>query len=92
MKLGVAIPAIDAAVGGDPAALREFARAVEAICYQNLSVPDQVLGVNVADRIGATATSRRIPNKSSTRCHTNVRSMPLVTSLSARITQPMEAT
>jgi hypothetical protein len=31
MKLGVAIPAIDPAVGGDPAALREFAQADEGL-------------------------------------------------------------
>lgn len=52
MKLGVAIPAIDEAVGGDPAALREFAQAAEAIGYQDLAAPDHVLGVNVASRPG----------------------------------------
>src|SRR5271154_5486430 len=50
MKLGVAIPGIDAAVGGDPVALREFAQAAEEIGYQDLSAPDHVLGVNVASR------------------------------------------
>jgi len=50
MKLGVAIPAIDEAIGGDPAALREFAQAAEEIGYQDLSAPDHVLGVNVASR------------------------------------------
>jgi len=50
MKLGVAIPAIDPAIGGDPAALREFAQAAEAIGYQDLAAPDHVLGVNVASR------------------------------------------
>src|SRR5271163_2529359 len=50
MKLGVAIPGIDAAVGGDPAAIREFAQVAEEIGYQDLSAPDHVLGVNVASR------------------------------------------
>src|SRR5580700_2252937 len=50
MKLGVAIPMIDEAVGGDPSAIREFAQAAEEIGYQDLSVPDHVLGVNVASR------------------------------------------
>ena len=52
MKLGVAIPIIDAAVGGDPGALREFAQIAEALGYQDLSAPDHVLGVNVASRPG----------------------------------------
>jgi len=50
MKLGVALPEIDVAVGGDPAAIREFAQAAEEIGYQDLSAPDHVLGVNVASR------------------------------------------
>jgi probable F420-dependent oxidoreductase len=50
MKLGVAIPVIDAAVGGDPNAIRDFAQAAEAIGYHDLSVPDHVLGANVASR------------------------------------------
>src|ERR1700735_3033025 len=50
MKLGVAIPAIDQAIGGDPVALREFAQAAEEIGYQDLAAPDHVLGVNVASR------------------------------------------
>jgi hypothetical protein len=29
MKLGVALPLIDVAVGGDPAAIREFAQTAE---------------------------------------------------------------
>jgi probable F420-dependent oxidoreductase len=52
MKLGVAIPAIDPAVGGDPAALREFAQTAEGPGYDDLSAPDHVLGVNVASRPG----------------------------------------
>ncbi|HEX4367125.1 MAG TPA: LLM class F420-dependent oxidoreductase [Rhodopila sp.] len=50
MKLGVAIPVIDSAVGGDPNAIRDFAQAAEDIGYHDLSVPDHVLGVNVASR------------------------------------------
>jgi probable F420-dependent oxidoreductase len=50
MKLGVAVPVIDSAVGGDPNAIRDFAQAAEAIGYHDLSVPDHVLGVNVATR------------------------------------------
>ena len=50
MKLGVAIPVIDPAVGGDPNAIRDFAQAAEDIGYHDLSVPDHVLGVNVASR------------------------------------------
>jgi hypothetical protein len=50
MKLGVALPLIDVAVGGDPAAIREFAQTAEEIGYQDLAAPDHVLGVNVASR------------------------------------------
>jgi probable F420-dependent oxidoreductase len=50
MKLGVALPAVDDAIGGDPIAIREFAQAAEAIGYQDLAAPDHVLGVNVASR------------------------------------------
>ena len=50
MKLGVALPFIDVAVGGDPVAIREFAQTAEEIGYQDLSAPDHVLGVNVASR------------------------------------------
>ncbi len=50
MKLGVAIPVIDAEIGGDPVAIRDFAQAAEDIGYQDLSAPDHVLGVNTASR------------------------------------------
>ena len=50
MKLGVALPFIDLAVGGNPAAIREFAQTAEEIGYQDLAAPDHVLGVNVASR------------------------------------------
>ena len=50
MKLGVALPFIDFAVGSDPAAIREFAQMAEEIGYQDLAAPDHVLGVNVASR------------------------------------------
>jgi len=36
MRLGVALPLVDAEVGGDPVAIREFAQAAEEIGYQNL--------------------------------------------------------
>jgi hypothetical protein len=36
MKLGVALPLIDVAVGGDPAAIREFAQTAEEIGYRDL--------------------------------------------------------
>jgi len=52
MKLGVALPVIDAEVGGDPGAIRDFAQAAEEIGYHDLSVPDHVLGVNAASRPG----------------------------------------
>ncbi|MGH7043424.1 MAG: LLM class F420-dependent oxidoreductase [Acetobacteraceae bacterium] len=52
MKLGVAVPVIDADIGGDPVAIRDFAQAAEALGYQDLSVPDHVLGVDVANRPG----------------------------------------
>lgn len=52
MRLGVAIPVIDSEIGGDPGAIRAFAQAAEEIGYQDLSVPDHVLGVNVASRPG----------------------------------------
>jgi hypothetical protein len=50
MKRGVALPLIDVAVGGDPAAVREFAQTAEEIGYQDLAAPDHVFGVNVASR------------------------------------------
>ena len=48
MKLGVALPIVD--IGGEPAALREFAQAAEAIGYHGIAAPDHVLGVNVVSR------------------------------------------
>lgn len=52
MRLGVAIPVVDVEIGGDPGAIREFARVAEEIGYQDLALPDHVLGVNVANRSG----------------------------------------
>ena len=46
MKLGIALPLID--IGGDPATVRDFAQAAEALGYDHLGAPDHVLGVNVA--------------------------------------------
>ena len=48
MKLGVTLPLVD--IGGDPATVRLFAQAAETAGYDYLSVPDHVLGVNVASR------------------------------------------
>src|SRR6202790_1742239 len=50
MKLGVALPLVDAEIGGDPAVIRDFAQAAEEIGYRDLAAPDHVLGVNVASR------------------------------------------
>lgn len=52
MILGVALPVIDADIGGDPVAIQEFAQAAEEIGYQDLSAPDHVLGVNAGSRPG----------------------------------------
>ncbi len=46
MRLGVALPIVD--IGGEPAALREFAQAAEAIGYHGIAAPDHVLGVDIA--------------------------------------------
>jgi probable F420-dependent oxidoreductase len=48
MKLGISLPLID--IGGEPATVREFAQAAEALGYDHLGAPDHVLGVNVASR------------------------------------------
>ena len=48
MKLGIALPLID--IEGDPATVRDFAQAAEALGYDHLGAPDHVLGVNVATR------------------------------------------
>jgi probable F420-dependent oxidoreductase len=58
MKLGIALPLID--IQGDPATVRDFAQAAEAIGYHHLGAPDHVLGVNVASRPdwGARNTSK----------------------------------
>jgi probable F420-dependent oxidoreductase len=48
MKLGITLPLKD--VQGDPATVRDFARAAEATGYHHLGAPDHVLGVNVASR------------------------------------------
>ena len=57
MKLGVALPIVD--IGGEPAALREFAQAAEAIGYHGIAAPDHVLGVDVASRPGWTQPRAR---------------------------------
>jgi probable F420-dependent oxidoreductase len=48
MRLGVMMPFTD--IGGEPATVREYARATEAQGYTNLGLADHVLGVNVASR------------------------------------------
>jgi alkanesulfonate monooxygenase SsuD/methylene tetrahydromethanopterin reductase-like flavin-dependent oxidoreductase (luciferase family) len=48
MRLGVALPIVD--IGGEPAALREFVQAAEAIGYHGIAAPDHVLGANAASR------------------------------------------
>src|SRR3989440_11709438 len=57
MKLGVALPIVD--IGGEPAALREFAQAAEEIGYQGIAAPDHVLGANLASRPGWTQPRAR---------------------------------
>ena len=46
MRLGVMMPLGD--IGGEPAVVREFARAAEEIGFTNLGLPDHVLGGNPA--------------------------------------------
>jgi probable F420-dependent oxidoreductase len=48
MQLGALIPMTD--LDGDPATVRDFAQAMEALGYDFLEAPDHVLGVNVASR------------------------------------------
>jgi len=61
MKLGVALPFIDVAVGSDPAAIREFAQTAEEIGYQDLARPTtSSASMSRAALIGATATRRPI--------------------------------
>jgi probable F420-dependent oxidoreductase len=57
MKLGVALPIVD--IGGEPAPLREFAQAAEAIGYHGIAAPDHVLGVNIESRPGWTQSRAR---------------------------------
>jgi probable F420-dependent oxidoreductase len=48
LKLGILVPFGD--IGGDPATVREFARAAEGLGYDDLAAPDHVLGVNAVAR------------------------------------------
>ncbi len=48
MELGALIPMN--VLGGDPAAVRDYAQAMESLGYDFLEVPDHVLGANVASR------------------------------------------
>ena len=58
MKLGITLPLTD--IQGEPATVRDFAQAAEALGYHYLGAPDHVLGVNVASRPdwGARNTSK----------------------------------
>src|SRR5206468_11023848 len=59
MKLGVALPFIDVAVGGDPAAIREFAQTAEEIGIRIWPRPTtSSASMSRAAPIGATATRR----------------------------------
>ena len=51
MELGTLLPWSD--IGGDPAVIREYAQAAEAIGYDFLEAPDHVLGAREGDRTGA---------------------------------------
>src|SRR5215813_3352237 len=57
MRLGIALPIVD--IGGEPAALKEFAQAAEAIGYHGIAAPDHVLGANLASRPGWTQPRAR---------------------------------
>ena len=48
MQLGTLLPEGD--IGGDPAVVREYAQAAEAIGYDFVEAADHVLGVNAASR------------------------------------------
>ncbi|HXC90026.1 MAG TPA: LLM class F420-dependent oxidoreductase [Stellaceae bacterium] len=50
MELGTLLPWSD--IGGEPAVVREYAQAAEAIGYDFVEAPDHVLGVNAASRPG----------------------------------------
>jgi probable F420-dependent oxidoreductase len=50
MQLGTLLPLGD--IGGEPAVVREYAQAAEAIGYDFLEAPDHVVGVNAASRPG----------------------------------------
>jgi probable F420-dependent oxidoreductase len=51
MQLGALLPLGD--IGGDPATVREYAQAAEAIGYDFLEAPDHVLGAREGERTGA---------------------------------------
>lgn len=54
MELGALLPLGD--IGGDPATVREYAQAAEAIGYNFIEAPDHVLGANPANRAEADRT------------------------------------
>ncbi|MBV8120435.1 MAG: LLM class F420-dependent oxidoreductase [Alphaproteobacteria bacterium] len=51
MELGTLLPWGD--IGGDPAVVREYAQAAEAVGYHFVEAPDHVLGAREGDRTGA---------------------------------------
>jgi probable F420-dependent oxidoreductase len=51
MELGALLPLGD--IGGDPAIVREYAQAAEAIGYHFIEAPDHVLGAREGERTGA---------------------------------------
>ena len=77
MKLGVALPLIDVAVGGDPAAIREFAQTAEEIGYQDLAHPTtSSASTSRAAPIGATATPRPIFSTTRLSCSASSPTVP----------------
>ena len=53
MQLGALLPLGD--IGGDPAVVREYAQAAEAIGYDFVEAPDHVLGASEASAAGGRA-------------------------------------
>jgi len=59
MQLGTLIPFGD--IGGDPAVLREYAQAAEAVGYDFIEAPDHVLGQNPAGQSAGERIETRVP-------------------------------
>jgi probable F420-dependent oxidoreductase len=58
MQLGCSLPLVD--IGTEPAVVRDYAQAAEALGYSHLLAPDHVLGANPAARQGAFAASASV--------------------------------